>query len=293
MLPTKPLDCERLREPGEARMLRRTLCVLAVIYLSAIGLTLSAFVGWLVIACLTVKALRARYLAEAIEIGPDQLPHVHRLVEACAARLGEPAPRLFISYDPGNWPVYTVPLPDPAILLNAAWVKMLEEEELSFFIYHELAHGKLGHRRYLNPVNVLENVGALSWLLTTPLEIMRYCLRPWSRLADFSADRIALACLDGRLEVAAGALVKVTAGDEMYDKVDARAFLAQSRRLQESWLLTLFEVCTAKLGAARRLSKLAAFADEPALQIALGHAAEPRKISWIRWLVPERAAANS
>lgn len=274
-------------------MLRRTLFVLAAIYLGAIGLTLSAFLFWLAIACITVKVLRSRYLAEAIEIGEDQLPHIHRLVQKCAAKLGDPAPRLFISSDPGSWPVYTVPLPEPAILLNASWIKMLEADELAFFVYHELAHGKLGHRRYMNPVNVLENVGALSWVLTTPLEIMRYVLRPWARLADFSADRIALACLDGRLEVAAGALVKVTAGDEMYDKVDAKAFINQARRLPESWLLTLHEVSTAKLGAARRLAKLATFVEEPVLQIAMGRKEDPQPVGEIEWLVPERIASNS
>lgn len=268
MLPEKkPLEVESLREPGEAKLLRRTLCLLAFIYICAIGLTLSFFAFWLVVACLTVMALRQKYLAEAIEIDEAQLPHLHRLVQGCAARLGVEAPKLFISQDPGNWPVFTIPLPKPAILLHASWVKMLTADELSFFIYHELAHGKLGHRRYLNPVNVLENVGALSWLLTTPLEIMRYLLRPWMRLADFSADRVALACLDGRLEVAASALVKVTAGDEMYDQVDAHAFLAQARRLPNSWLLTMHEVCTARLGAARRVSRLVPYAESKVLKL--------------------------
>lgn len=285
MLPLKkPFDIESLREPGEARMLRRTLCVLAVVYLGAIGITLSFFAFWLVVACLTVMCLRQKYLAEAIEVDAAQLPHVHRLVRECAERLGVEAPLLFISSDPGSWPVFTIPLPRPAILLNASWIKMLEEDELAFFIFHELAHGKLGHRRYLNPINVLENVGAMSWLLTTPLEIMRYLMRPWARLADFSADRIALACLDGRIEIAASALVKVTAGDEMYDRVSAGAFIAQARRLPDSWLLTAHEVCTAKLGSARRVSRLLPFADSQPLKLALGRVEEARPAGWISWV---------
>lgn len=284
MLPQITFDCETLREPGEARMLRRTLVLLACIYTFAIGVTLSFFVFWLLLAWITVKALRQKYLAEAIEVDAQQLPQLHQLLLTCAARLGVDAPKLFISHDPGIWPVYTIPLPSAAIMLHASWVKMLTPDELSFFIYHELAHGKLGHRRYLNPVNVLENVGAISWLLTTPLEVMRYLLRPWLRLADFSADRVALACLGGRLEIAAAALMKVTAGDEMYDQVDAQAFICQARRLPASWLLTLHEVCTARLGAARRVSRLARFVEEPVLAIALGTHVEPERVGWIRWL---------
>lgn len=283
MLPAK-IDAERLREPGEARLLRRTLVVLALVYLTCIGLTLSFFLFWIAIAVLTVRTLRTRYASEFIEVGEEQLPKVAGLLRDCAARLDVPAPRLFVSYDPGAWPVFTVPLPDPAIVLNASWLKMLSDDELRFFLLHELAHGKLGHRRYLNPVNVMENVGAISWLLTTPLEVMRYLLRPWLRLADFSADRVALIALDGRVEVAASALVKVTAGDELCTEVDAHAFISQSRRLKDGWLLALHEVCTGRLGAARRLSRLASFADTALYRRAIGLEAEPPKLGFIRWL---------
>jgi Zn-dependent protease with chaperone function len=284
MLPAKKIDTDALREAGEARLLRRTLVVVALVYLTCIGLTLSFFLFWIAVAVLTVRTLRTRYLAETIEVGEGQLPRVARLVADCAARLEVPAPRLFVAHEPGSWPVFTVPLPDPAIVISASWLKMLTDDELSFFIYHELAHGRLGHRRYLNPVNVMENVGAISWLLTTPLEIMRYLLRPWLRLADFSADRVALMCLDGRLEVAASALVKVTAGDELCTDVDARAYVAQARRLKDSWLLALHEVCTGRLGSARRLARLSEFCETALYRRAIGLEEEAPKIGFIRWV---------
>jgi hypothetical protein len=191
--------------------------------------------------------------------------------------MGMPVPRCFVSWDPGNRPVFTVPLPQPAIMLSASWIKMLEPDELRFFLAKELAHGKLGHRFMLNPINVLENVGPISWVLTTPLEIARYCLRPWMRLAEFSADRLALASLDGDIEVAASALAKVTAGEEIYQRVSGPAFAEQARKLRGGLGLWVLEVLTGKIGYGSRLCKLLRFSEDPQFEaLTQGSEAPPR-----------------
>lgn len=277
MLPTTASDLESLRQPGERKLLRRTVAGLALVYVICTGLTLMVWVGWFILACLTVMVLRSRYPSMALEVSPEQLPEVHALVGRCADTLGVKPPRVFVSWDPGTRPVFTVPLPEPAIMLSASWIKMLDSRELAFFLYKELAHGKLGHRFVLNPVNVLENVGPVSWILTTPLEIARYCLRPWQRLADFSADRYALACLDGDLEVVASALAKVTAGEEIYEEVSGPAFLEQCRRLRPGWGLWLLEVTTGRIGFGSRLEKLVRFAETPEFPaLCQGQAPAPR-----------------
>ncbi len=257
----KMIDCHALRDPGEKKLLKRTCMLLGISYTIVCGLTLSLFLGWIIVAFLTVAVLRSRYLAEAIEVNDDQFPRLWELVRKCAAQLDEPAPKVYVTAEPGNWPIYTVPVPEPAILVHSNFLRMLSDEELEYYIYHELAHGKLGHRTFLNPINVLENVGPISWILTTPLEVMRFALRPWLRLADSSADRVALACIGGRVDVAASALARVTAGEEIYSMVDAHAFLAQARRLEHSKLLALYEIATGRLGNARRLSWLAEFSE--------------------------------
>ncbi len=288
-------DTTALREPGEQKLLRRTAFVLAVGYVCAIGLTLTIFFLWFIVACLTVAVLRARYQAEAIEVGPRQFAKLNELVARCCARVGEPPLRAYVSIDPGNWPVFTIPVPEPAVLIHANFLKMLTDDEMEFFIYHELGHAKMGHRAFLNPVNVLENVGPISWVLTTPLEIIRYALRPWLRKADFSADRYALACLGGRLEVAAAALAKVTAGDEMFEQVDAISFLEQSRRIEDSRLLACYEIASGRIGNARRLSRLARFAASTAFPAVIEPLALPEKRGMLGWFRrrPDDAAPES
>ncbi len=256
------LDVQRLRYPGELAWLRRTLCIVAVSYLVFSGLTLLLWMGWFVLSCVTVMVLRNRYPSVALEVGPNQLPRVHALVERLSQALEVKPPRVFLSEDPGKRPIFSVPLPETAIMLNAAWVKMLEEEELAYFLAKELAHGKLGHRFLLNPIHVLENVGPISWVLTTPLEIIRYALRPWMRKAEFSADRVALAMLGGDLKKASSALAKVTAGEELFDEVNAEAFLDQCRTNRFGLGLTLFEVLTGKIGFGSRLHQLIRFAQQ-------------------------------
>lgn len=248
-----------LREPGEKRLLRRTSWAIIIACLLCCTLTLSLFFFWVLLALLTLRILRLRYLAEAVEIGPDQFPRAHEVLRRCARRMGLEAPKLYISTEPGRWPVFSVPIPKPAIMMHANWLYMLDDEELEFFVYHELAHGILGHRPYLTPVNVLENMGPVSWILTTPLEIVRYALRPWLRLADFSADRVALLYLDGKLDTVSRALAKTIVGEELAPQVSGEAFLQQCRVLRFGWFLTLYEVFSGRIGAGRRLSRLAAY----------------------------------
>jgi Zn-dependent protease with chaperone function len=252
-------EVQALREPGEKRLLHRTCLLLGLAYLIATGLTLSAFLVWFAIAAVTIRVLRSRYLSEAIEISPDQLPEVMLLVGRCSKDLGCAPPRVFITVDPGTWPVYTVPVPEPAILLQARWIDILRDDELAFFIYHEMAHSSLGHRWLMNPINVLENVGPVSWVLTTPIELARFCLRPWLRLAEFSADRVALTCVGGDLDVVARALSKVTAGEDVCEMISPAAYVDQARRLRVSRLLSIYEILTGKLGPARRLARLMGF----------------------------------
>lgn len=280
--PPGQLDLEALRQPGERAMKNRTVGALVLLYLVVTGLTLSVFLLWLAAAVLTVRVLRSRYRAHALEVGEGQFPELHGALRRCAQRLGVPAPDLYLAADTGNWPIYTVPLPRPAIVMSSWWARHLTTRELEFFLYHELAHGALGHRALLDPINVLENVGAVSWILATPLEVARYALRPWARLADFSADRVALACMGGDLDAAASALAKVTAGDELCLEVDGGAFLAQARRVELGWALYLHEITSGRLGNARRLHQLAAFRASPVFAAQVEVAAAAPKVSWLQ-----------
>jgi Zn-dependent protease with chaperone function len=284
VFPADPKKLEALRYPGERKLLRRTLVALVVLYLVFSGLTLLLWVGWFTLACVTVMVLRSRYPSMALEVGPDQLPEVQELLDETARSMDVKVPRCFVSWEPGNRPVFTVPLPQPAIMLSASWIKMLEPEELKFFLAKELAHGKFGHRFVLNPINVLENVGPISWVLTTPLEIGRYCLRPWMRLAEFSADRLALATLDGRIELAASALAKVTAGEEIYQRVSGVAFMEQSRKLRGGIGLWVLEVLSGKIGFGSRLHRLIRFAESPEFDsLTKGGPLPPRLGFFGRW----------
>ena len=291
-----PHDANRLlalRYPEERRWLRRTLAVIVLSYLLFTGLTLMLWAGWVVLSCLTVMVLRSRYPSIALEVGEDQLPRVHALAQEVAEALGTRAPRVFLMEDPGKRPIFTVPLPEPGIMVNAAWVKMFDDDELRFVLAGEMAHHKLGHRWVLDPIHVLENVGPVSWVLTTPLELARYALRPWQRLAEFSADRVALACLDGRLEVAASAMAKITGGEELYDEVSGEAFLAQARQLKGGLGLWILEVLTGRVGHGSRLEKLARFAEEPRFaELTQGAQPPPKKglLDSVRKLLPGGAA---
>src|SRR5437899_2556957 len=83
-------------------------------------------------------ALRA---AQAKEVGPAELPMLHRLANRLAMQSHVPKPRVYVSPDPSPNAFATGRNPSPAaICVNEGLLRILDEEELYGVLAHEFAH---------------------------------------------------------------------------------------------------------------------------------------------------------
>lgn len=140
------------------------------------------------------RGVRALFQANAIRVGPTQLPELHRLLSEVQATLDwhEDVP-LFVSQHPMfNAGAYGVDR--PFIVVNSAALDHLEEPELRVLLGHELGHIMSGHALYNTLLILILNFGLqrLPLLAGFAVAPIRFALLEWSRRSELSCDRAGL-----------------------------------------------------------------------------------------------------
>jgi len=145
--------------------------------------------------------------------------HVKRIVNECAEKLGVHPPKLFVRQD-SEVTAYVTCMREPHLLvLSSSFYELYKDrrEEMRFMIGHELGHLKCNHLR-------AHTVGrALMSFISGPRSTSRIResfvanrivgqLLSWFREAEFSADRAGLVCVNGNLEIAKSALLRLKHG---------------------------------------------------------------------------------
>lgn len=179
------------------------------------------------IATLGADLVDANALAKAanLQINISEQPRakaITQMVNECADILGVEPPPTYIEGSP--YPnAYVTGLGHPHLLvLTSGLLELYQEspDELRFIIGHELGHIKSQHLRTLLvgrmiviPLIIrLQKVGpdGMIGLLAGVSKLTLFgTLMHWYRAAEYSADRAALICVGGRVEVAQQALVRL------------------------------------------------------------------------------------
>jgi Zn-dependent protease with chaperone function len=207
------------RYPNETLILALTLfLVFAVIAVTAVATfcgSLLFVLVMLVISFLLNRSHHNELLQDAEPVTVQTTPALAVLTKTCATRLHV---RSFSAYiAPGNiLNAYTFGLGElPVVVVYAGMLRIMDEDELSFIIGHELGHVCLGHT-WLNSL-----VGGMSGI-PSPFfaSVLLYIsFRWWNRACEYSADRAGLlAC--GKPEKAASALVKLVGGTSAIRSVE-------------------------------------------------------------------------
>lgn len=170
-------------------------------------------------------------VAASVQVGPQQLPHLHDLLlDACQVLDVEP-PQLYIKQHPTP-NAYTLAMRGqrPFIVIHTALVELLTWEEVQAVIAHELGHLKCEHGVYMTLANVMVLAASLvpTWgtVLTQALQDR---MLEWSRCAELSCDRAALlACQTP--DVVMSVLMKLAGGSpRLAPLLNLEAFVAQAR----------------------------------------------------------------
>ncbi len=182
----------------------------------------------------------ARIIADRLNQGlpVDEQPafrHVKKIVDECAARLGVKAPYLFVENNP-HPNAYVTRLKEPHLLVLTSSLYELYKDrpnELRFVIGHELGHLKCNHIRCHTVGHALmrfivgdqQTSGIKEDFIA---HVMVGQLLSWYRHSEMSADRAGLLCVNGDLETAQKALLRLQHGtkEDVDPEIAAREQIA-------------------------------------------------------------------
>jgi Zn-dependent protease with chaperone function len=175
------------------------------------------------------SAFRLIYLASAVRASERQFPQVHRLVnEACHILDAPHVPEVYVAQTP-FFHAGTIGIERPFIVLNAAVIDTLTEEELRCVIGHELSHCLSGYALYKTLLQVLLKLSVAAWQIPlggAALFPVIVALMEWNRKSELSADRAAL--LVTQEPAVSYALLMKLAGGPQAAQMDVNEFFIQA-----------------------------------------------------------------
>merc|ERR1719330_3948 len=180
------------------------------------------------------QGLRLDLLSTAVKVSPDQLPHIHSLLQEACDILdleGNP-PNLYVQSNvQAN--AYTLALrgrdenSTPIVVMTSALLERCTDDEIQAIIGHELGHLKFEHSLYLTLGNIA----------STPLRNLPFIgssterlLQRWRLAAEYSCDRAALLVAQD-LTIVNGAMLKLVGGTSKI--MNTEAFAAQCQEYDE------------------------------------------------------------
>lgn len=159
------------------------------------------------------RRLRLLYLANAVRIGPEQLPELHAaLADVCEILDLDEVPELFLLSDP-RVNAMAIGIDSPYIVINSSLVSLLAPDELRCVLAHEVGHILSGHALYKTMLVVLQAM--MRWLLRGPMILpslpVLLALKEWDRKSELSADRASLLVTQD-VDLVRRAMIKLAGG---------------------------------------------------------------------------------
>jgi Zn-dependent protease with chaperone function/uncharacterized RDD family membrane protein YckC len=215
------------------------------------SLTISEFVLLIAAGLVFVAIARGRLIGSSIRVEPRQFPELALTVEELSARLGIPAPQVFIRDDQAN-PIAATGVGEPySLVISSQYYELLRPGELAFLIAREIGHIAAGHTRW---ASLLSASGREN-------PIVSLVFGAWLRRCELTADRIGVLCCDD-LEDAFSAIC-MTTFHSAGRRVDRFVLAEQRAELAADPSLRLGELIASVPYATTRLDALRGFVGSP------------------------------
>ena len=170
-------------------------------------------------------------LASSVQVGENQLPHLHQLLVDACKTLDLEVPQLYVRQHPmPNAYTFAMRGKQPFVVMHTSLIDLLTDEEVKAVIAHELGHLKCEHGVYLTLANLIVlAAGQISPVGTVLVQGLQAQMLEWLRCAEFTCDRAALLATQDP-KVVASVLMKLAGGSPtLAPKLNVDAFLAQAR----------------------------------------------------------------
>ncbi|MBI4410697.1 MAG: M48 family metallopeptidase [Gemmatimonadetes bacterium] len=178
------------------------------------------------------KPIRLAFQANAVRVSPRQFPHVHERYVEVLETLDAPAHyELFVSQTPlVNAGAYG--MDRPFIVLNSGSLRLLDEDELTYLLGHEVGHILSGHVLYRTMLVLLIQLAQQGFpIVGLAARIILVALLEWGRKSELSADRAGLLAVQ-QPEAALRTMMKLAGGGEPAEN-DLNEFLQQAEEYRK------------------------------------------------------------
>jgi Zn-dependent protease with chaperone function len=179
------------------------------------------------------KPIRLAFLANSVRVSDRQFPRVKRLYEDVLQTLDAPEEYpLFVSQTPiVNAGAYG--MDEPFIILNSGTVKLLDDEQLSYVMGHEVGHIMSDHVLYRTMTQILIKLAGMGFpIVGLAARAVLVALLEWSRKSELSSDRAGLLAVQNPQGVM-NTMLKMAGGGED-DEMDLDEFIIQAEEYRET-----------------------------------------------------------
>ena len=179
------------------------------------------------------KPIRLAFLASSVRVSERQFPHVSSLYQDVLKTLDAPDDYpLFVSQTPiVNAGAYG--MDEPFIILNSGTVKLLDDDQLSYVMGHELGHIMSDHALYRTMMALLIQLAGMGFpIVGLAARAVLVALLEWSRKSELSSDRAGLLSVQNPQRVMATMLKMAGGGDD--DEMNLDEFIVQAEEYRES-----------------------------------------------------------
>ncbi len=189
------------------------------------------------------------YKAQAVRVGPDQYPKIHRQLESVCEVLDTKVPPLYISQ---TYQVNAgaVGVDNPFIVLNSSLIELATDAEIDAVLGHEVGHIMSEHTLYRTLLHLLLSYGqAFTPIISQAIIPIKLALLEWSRKAEVSCDRAGLVATQD-MNAMLGLLCVMAGGVRgRRDELNLEAFIAQSNDYRDAKGLSAYYRMMATLGS--------------------------------------------
>lgn len=178
------------------------------------------------------KPIRLGFQADAVRVGPNQFPEIWaHYQEVCETLDVREIPELFVTQTPlVNAGAYG--MNRPFIVLNSGTIRLLDRDELTYILGHELGHVLSGHVLYRTMIVLLTRLATMGFpVIGLAARAVLVALLEWQRKSELSADRAGLLALQ-QPETTLRTFMRLAGGGQD-DETNLNEFLVQAEQYRE------------------------------------------------------------